>query len=293
MANRSFKGITPHLIGSEFTWEVGSAIRSWTPEGAFRALKTGLEQFHSTITDRWWLQALVDATMQRQVEASRLDRHPMEYVGAFYHAHDRVWQKSQALTPQGMPLLDCSVKADFKKPETSAHLSKLRVEFPDLEKWTLPCGPASQFGDEYYLGQWDHLFAKPSHQPIPSWDALLWLGKDHPIDIAPPIGLLANRRFRENHLFSLTPPSQVVIDSRFCAVIHRRYPWKMDQKLDDVWYNFCLMDGEFDNPSNCAFWFKKFAEEHKTHRDPICFRQAIFAVVCSYWCTQYNLQINP
>ena len=136
----------------------------------------------------------------------------------------RVWQKSQALTPQGMPLLDCSVEVDFKKPETSTHLSKLRVEFPDLEKWTLPRGPASQFGDEYYLGQWNHLFAKPSDEPIPSWDALLWLGKDHPIDIAPPTGLLANRRFRENHLFSLTPPSQVIIDSRFCGLIHRRYP---------------------------------------------------------------------
>ena len=34
-ANNSFKGIIPHLIGSEFTWEVGSAIRSWTSEGAF------------------------------------------------------------------------------------------------------------------------------------------------------------------------------------------------------------------------------------------------------------------
>ena len=53
------------------------------------------------------------------------------------------------------------------------------------------------------------------------------------------------------------------------------------------------MDGVFDNPSNCAFWFKKFAEEHKTHRDPVCFRLAIFAAVCSYWCTQYNLHINP
>ena len=50
-ANCSFKGITLHLIGSEFTWEVGSAIWSWTPEGAFRAWKTGLEQFHSAITD--------------------------------------------------------------------------------------------------------------------------------------------------------------------------------------------------------------------------------------------------
>ena len=53
------------------------------------------------------------------------------------------------------------------------------------------------------------------------------------------------------------------------------------------------MEGDFDNPSNCTFWFKKFVEAHKFHRDPVCFRQAIFAVVCAYWCTQYNQQINP
>ena len=56
----------------------------------------------------------MDATKQCQVEASCLDRHLMEYVGAFYHAHDRIWQKNQALTPQSMPLLDCSMEADFK-----------------------------------------------------------------------------------------------------------------------------------------------------------------------------------
>ena len=47
------------------------------------------------------------------------------------------------------------------------------------------------------------------------------------------------------------------------------------------------------SPSNCAFWFKKFAEAHRYHRDPVCFQRAIFAIVCAYWCTQYNLQINP
>ena len=53
------------------------------------------------------------------------------------------------------------------------------------------------------------------------------------------------------------------------------------------------MEGEFDSPSNCTFWFKKFVEAHKFHRDPVCFRQAVFATVYAYWCTQYNLQINP
>ena len=84
----------------------------------------------------------------------------MEYVGAFYHAHNRVWQKSQALTPQGMPLLGCSMEADFKKPETSTHLSKLRVEFPDLEKWALPCGGAISV-DCWPIGDFERIISSP------------------------------------------------------------------------------------------------------------------------------------
>ena len=36
-AQSTFKGIKPNLIGGEFTWEIGSAIRFWTPDGAFGA----------------------------------------------------------------------------------------------------------------------------------------------------------------------------------------------------------------------------------------------------------------
>ena len=93
----------------------------------------------------------------------------------------------------------------------------------------------------------------------------------------------------DTHLTSLVAPPSILCDSRFCASSLRRYPWKLDQKLDDVWYNFYLMEGDFDNPSNCAFWFKKLVEAHKFHRDPECFRQVVFAAVCTYWCTQYNL----
>ena len=169
----------------------------------------------------------------------------------------------------------------------------MQVEFPNLENWTLSSGPASQFGDDFYLGQWDHLFARKDEEPLPSWDALLWIGKDHPIGITPPTRLLSKRRYRDTHLTSLVAPPSILCDSRFCTSSLQRYPWKLDQKLDDIWYNFYLMEGDFDNPSNCAFWFKKFVEAHKFHRDPLCFRQAVFAVVCAYWCTQYNLQINP
>ena len=144
----------------------------------------------------------------------------------------------------------------MKHPDTTSHLNQLRMEFPNLETWLLPSGPPSQLGDDFYLGQWDNLFFRKEDDPLPSWDALLWIGKDHPPSITPPTGLLSNRRFRDAHLTTLTLLSQVSGDSRFCATSYRQYLWKVDQKLDEVWYNFCLMEGEFDSPSNYIFGLK-------------------------------------
>ena len=133
------------------------------------------------------------------------------------------------------------------------------MEFSNLENWTLSSGPVCQLDDDLYLGQSDHLFARKEDGPLPSWNALLWIGKDHPVSIMPPTGLLSNQRYMDTHLTTLVAPPSILCDSRFYASSLRRYPWKLDQKLDEVWYNFCLMEGEFDSPSNCSFWFKKFA----------------------------------
>ena len=287
LASSTYKGVHPNLIGGEFTWDIGSTIRFWTQDGAFRAWKNGLEQLHAPVKDKGWLTSLVEDAKRRQMAAQCLDRHPAAYVGTAYCASDRVWQKSQASNPEGMPLFDGAAECELKQSELASHTNQMRVEFPNLENWTLSSGPASQLGDDFYLGQWDHLFARKDEEPLPSWDALLWIGKDHPIGITPPTGLLSNRRYKDTHITSLVAPPSILCDSRFCASSLRRYPWKLDQKLDDIWYNFCLMEGEFDSPSNYYFWFKKFAEAHKYHRDPVCFRQAVFAAVCAYWCTQY------
>ena len=52
LASSTYKGVFPNLIGGEFTWEIGSAIRFWTQDGAFWAWKNGLEQLHYPIKDK-------------------------------------------------------------------------------------------------------------------------------------------------------------------------------------------------------------------------------------------------
>ena len=35
VATSTYKGVHSNLIGGEFTWDIGLAIRFWTPDGAF------------------------------------------------------------------------------------------------------------------------------------------------------------------------------------------------------------------------------------------------------------------
>ena len=88
----------------------------------------------------------------RQTAGQSLDRHPVVYVGTAYCASNRVWQKSQASNPQGMPLFDGTAECELKHSELASHATHMRVEFSNLENWTLPSGPASQLGDDFYLG---------------------------------------------------------------------------------------------------------------------------------------------
>ena len=90
MASSAYKGVHPNLIGREFTWDIGPAIRFWTQDGAFWAWKNGLEQLHALVKDKGWLTSLVEDTKRRQMVAQCLDRHPVAYIGMAYCASDRV-----------------------------------------------------------------------------------------------------------------------------------------------------------------------------------------------------------
>ena len=94
-------------------------------------------------------------------------------MGTAYCVSNWLWQKSQAPNPQGMPLFYGAAECELKQSKLALHSNQIRVEFPNLKNWTLSSGPASQLGDDYYLGQWDHLFAHKDDEPLPSWNALL------------------------------------------------------------------------------------------------------------------------
>ena len=127
-----------------------------------------------------------------------------------------------------MSLFDGALEYELKRSDLASHSTQMWVEFSNLENLTLSSSPANQLGDNFYLDQWDHLFARNEDESLPSWDALLWIGKDHLVSITLPIELLSNRRYRDTHLTTLAAPPSILYDSHFCASSLRRYPWKLD-----------------------------------------------------------------
>ena len=143
LASSTYKGVHPNLIGGEFTWDISSAIRFWTQDGAFRAWKIGLEQLHAPVKDKSWLTSLVEDAKRRQMAGQCMGRHPATYIGTAYCTSNWVWQKSQAPNPQGMPLFDGAAECELKQSELASHTNQMQVEFSNLENWTLSSGTAS------------------------------------------------------------------------------------------------------------------------------------------------------
>jgi hypothetical protein len=286
----AYEGRTALLLGNELTKSVGPAITKWEEDGqSFQDWQVSLHFLHPYVTDTNWVQCLVGNAKARQLDSKLVDYHPSSYVAAFSLAAKRVETNLAVVDPMDIPIFNCSREVEFAPGPLSPKLISL---FPNLEKWTLPQEGLSQLGDDYYLGNWENLFHTPE-DVFPTWAALVWVGKDHAPDIRPPTGLLANKRDHAKHTKTDLAPPQVREDPRFCSQSIRRYPWFKTQKLDDVWYNFCLMEGEFDTWEKCVIWFSKFSELHRHHRDPVCFRQALFAAICAEWCVAHSMCIDP
>ena len=63
----------------------------------------------------------------------------------------------------------------------------------------------------------------------------------------------------------------------YCNLAPRRLLWAPDAIIDSQEYNWPIIEGRFDTPFECTIAYTLFFETHKTHRDPMCFRAAIFA----------------
>lgn len=61
-----------------------------------------------------------------------------------------------------------------------------------------------------------------------------------------------------------------------------------------VEYNWPQIQGApgFNTPAQCKAAYQRFFEEHQTHKDPVCYRAAIFCAALAHWCSKWKVTID-
>jgi hypothetical protein len=141
-----------------------------------------------------------------------------------------------------------------------------------------------------YLGQYAHMFDNPGEEPIPTWMAIAWLLEDYGLSRNEEVPADIQYR-RISRRWPDGPPASVASHPHFCPC-PRRGKWNPEAILSSVEYNWPLIQGPKSTPAECRATYKQFFQEHMHHRDPVCFRAAVFANVLADWCNQWNVTID-
>ena len=145
--------------------------------------------------------------------------------------------------------------------------------------------------DNHYLGKWTHLFSSSYPEPFLTWEAIMWIGKDHiNIDRNPllPLGVLQRKNW---HRRLVIPPISVHSNPNYCAC-PQRYSWTADAKWDSVFFNWPVITGDFDTPQVCKESYHQFSIKHRFHKDLVCFRASIFATILAFWCEDLCIVVD-
>lgn len=143
-----------------------------------------------------------------------------------------------------------------------------------------------------YLGYYLELFDDITEQPIPTWAALAWILEDYGQSRTETTAAdLVYQRV--SRAWTFEPPPAVQVHSQFCPCA-RRHKWAPEATIASVEYNWPQIQGApgFNTPAQCKEAYQKFYEEHRNHKDPVCFRAAIFCAALADWCPRWNVAIN-
>jgi hypothetical protein len=146
--------------------------------------------------------------------------------------------------------------------------------------------------NQRYLGHYRELFDDEGEKPIPTWPALAWILEDYGLSRIEKVA--ADLVYRQQSgAWSYEPSLAVQLHPQFCPCV-RRHKWSPEATIASVEYNWPHVQGApgFNTPRQCRDAYLRFYEEHKTHKDPVCFRAAVFRAVLAEWCPRWNFAIN-
>ena len=146
--------------------------------------------------------------------------------------------------------------------------------------------------DQRFLGNYEELFDDVQEKPVPTWTALAWILQDYGLSRTEQMA--ADLVYKQiSGPWSFDPPPVVQVHPQYCPCA-RRHKWSPTSTLASVEYNWPQIQGApgFNTPAQCREAYQRFFDEHKTHKDPVCFRAAIFCAALADWCHKWSFAIN-
>lgn len=262
-------------LAQQFYGQTNTTILIW---------KTNLESLLPLVRHEVFLTRILKYNLQRTYHTtSDGEFTTSHYVYNRDRALDRVQRYLVVVEAKGPPMLSLQGQVQFLS-SPPGYVPKF------LTTADVPVG--GTVANQRYLGQYPELFDGKEEEPVPTWSALAWILEDYGLSRTE--SMAADLIYKQvSGTWSYKAPLAVQVHPQYCRC-PRRDKWSPDATLNSVEYNWPQISGSpgFNTPEECRDAYSKFFHAHRYHKDPVCFRAAIFCAVLADWCARWNITIN-
>ena len=258
-------------VNSQFYSQAWENLRPWSD-----TLKKLLAQlrYPDFVSD------VLVANNQRLSFCPSVDFSGSHYIYQFDRVVNRLERYLADVSVQKRPLLNLQGQVHFDLPPENYVSVYPTIDLPVIgSPLTLK-----------YLGQYALMFDKPEEEPVPTWSAIAWLLEDYGLSRTEDVPADIQYR-RMSRQWPTIPPAAVRSHPHYCPC-PRRQKWNPAATLASVEYNWPIISGPKSTAAECQATYRQFFQLHAHHKDPVCFRAAVFANVLSNWCGQWNMTID-
>ena len=246
--------------------------------------KKSLDELLPIVKHEDYLARILGYHLKRVYRATSIE----DFTGSHYlYARDRAIERMEryihAVEVRKAPVFSVQVQVQFEVAPPG-YVSKF------TKTVIIPEGGALE--DQRFLGNYEELFDDVQEKPVPTWTALAWILQDYGLSRTEQMA--ADLVYKQiSGPWSFDPPPVVQVHPQYCPCA-RRHKWSPTSTLASVEYNWPQIQGApgFNTPAQCREAYQRFFDEHKTHKDPVCFRAAIFCAALADWCHKWSFAIN-
>lgn len=268
----------------EASWQdYGSHIMSQfycQPVNNICHLRDNLRDLQAQLKRAEFIADVLTANLQRLSLSTNKDFSGAHYMYQFNRVVNRLERYLQEVTNHKKPFMNMHGQVQFESPPLHFKPSHQTIELPPVGSPLTLC----------YLGQYAHMFDSPIQEPIPTWNVISWIAEDYGLSRTEEMSTDIYYR-RISRQWPTEPLVNVANHPHFCPC-PRRCKWNPSATLSSVEYNWPLIPGQKTTAAECKATYNQFFQDHIHHRDPVCFRAAVFANVLSDWCGQWNVTID-